>query len=254
MGRQGRLDLTLTSRRGRTEIADTYCEVPFKITRLHDPGTLGIPRLILMHCTAGLFGGDRLECTIHVERGARVLITQQSATKVHPSGGRPAIQRNQIRVDSGGELHLYYDPVIPFSGSRLHQSTLIEVEDGARLCFWEGFMAGRVGRGELWEFDELSSETALRQAGRRLYLERFMLRPKQYPLTGDWTMGAFRYFGSFLYFGKDASDFSERFHHLLPEIAVDTPAAELAVSRVLAFEGQDFHRIREVTLAAGLIR
>lgn len=64
-------------------------------------------------------------------------------------------------VETGPELRLYLESVIPFAGSRLRQATRIEVETGARLVFWEGFLAGRVGRGECW---------------RSVYIERFRLR------------------------------------------------------------------------------
>ena len=50
--------------------ADVYNETPFKITRLHDSDSRGIAHLILMHSTAGLFGGDALECVIRVEAGS----------------------------------------------------------------------------------------------------------------------------------------------------------------------------------------
>ena len=107
--------------------------------------------------------------------GARVLLTQQSATKVHPSEGRPAIQRNHVVVESGAELRLYLEPVIPFADSVLRQSMQIELEDGGRLLFWEAFMAGRIGHGERWQFRELASETELRLDGKTVYLERFVL-------------------------------------------------------------------------------
>src|SRR5712691_9802157 len=133
IGRRGTLNLVFSSRRGKTIIRDAYCEIPFKITRLHNSHSSEISHLILMHSTAGLFGGDTTECTIHVESGARILITQQSATKAHPSGGRRAVQTNRIWVEAGGELHLYYDLLIPFRGARVSQTTSIDVAPGARL-------------------------------------------------------------------------------------------------------------------------
>src|SRR6266571_7902923 len=119
VGRHGRLDLTFGSRNGRTVLHDCYCEVPFKITRLQEARSFGLPHLILMQCTAGLFGGDKLECTIRLETGARVLITQQAATKVHPSAAGLAIQNASILLAASAELHLYNEPIIPFAGSRL---------------------------------------------------------------------------------------------------------------------------------------
>src|SRR5207249_3838345 len=139
VGRRGRMDLTFVLQNDQTVLRHAYCEIPFKITRVLNSSQP--VHLILMHCTAGLFVGDDVDCSIRVERGARVQITQQSATKIHPSDGRPAIQRNHVLVESGAELRLYLEPVIPFAGSRLRQATRIDVEPGGRLVFWEGFIA-----------------------------------------------------------------------------------------------------------------
>ena len=60
VGRRGRLDLTFALQDGQTILRDAYCEIPFKITHVlnsHRP----FAHLILMHCTAGLFGGDEID-------------------------------------------------------------------------------------------------------------------------------------------------------------------------------------------------
>jgi len=149
--------------------------------------------------------------------------------------GKRAIQTNRIRVETGGELHIYYDPLIPFCGARVCQNTSIDVEPGARLCFWEGLMAGRVGRGEIWQFDEFSSETSLRVNGRLLYLDRFRLMPKEDPPNTEWMMGNARYLATGLCLDERAFDFAERIHLLLPDTAVgiDTPRLENRMSRFL---------------------
>lgn len=252
VGRRGRLNLVFSSRRGRTVLRDSYCEVPFKITRLHDSHSPEIAHLILMHSTAGLFGGDTTECRIHVESGARVLITQQSATKVHPSGGRRATQITDISVAASAELHIYYDPVIPFSGARICQSTSIEVETGARLCFWESLMAGRIGRGENWQFDEFSSETSLRVNGQPLFLDRFRLRPHEDSPNKEWRMANAGYLATGLCFEERAAEFAERARMLLPKpgVGIDSPASGLFVARIVAACGPDFHRYRSLFQAA----
>src|SRR5262245_15785595 len=241
VGSHGRLNLTFSSRHGRTTIRDAYCEVPFKVTRLHDSASFGIAHLILMHSTAGVFGGDVLDCAIHVEAGARVLITQQSSMKVHPSCGRIAVQRSRIRVEAGGELHIWNRPIIPFAGSRLRQTTKIDLAHGSRFYFWESLMAGRIGSGEVWRFDELTSETGLSVDERLLFLDRFSLRPPLEPPTPEWMMGAARYFGAGLCFDEDASDLADRLHCALPSAGVDTPASGLTVVRVVANEGPEFY-------------
>jgi len=241
VGRRGRMDLTFVLQNDQTVLRHAYCEIPFKITRVLNSSQP--VHLILMHCTAGLFGGDDVECSIRVERGARVQITQQSATKIHPSDGRPAIQRNYVLVETGAELRLYLEPVIPFAGSRLRQATRIDVEPGARLVFWEGFMAGRVGRGECWQFQELTSETDLRLNNRSVYMERFRL-PNGFERSAC-AMADCSYLGTGLYVGEEAVSVATTLRQVLPEAGIDTPASGVAITRVVSSTGPDFHRCQE---------
>lgn len=244
VGRHGRMDLAFAVQDGGTVLQHSYCEVPFKITRVLK-SRQPIAHLMLMHCTAGLFGGDEIECTIRIEAGARVLLTQQSATKVHPSGDRPAVQKTSVIVESGAHLQLYLEPVIPFAESILRQTMRIDVAPGARLVFWEGFMAGRVGRGESWQFRELSSETQLHLNGRLSYLERFRLLPNNVA-QNVWAMGHHDYVGTGLYVGPHARSIAMDLHDMIPSAGIDSPEDSLAIVRVTAGEGPDFHRHRQV--------
>jgi urease accessory protein UreH len=243
VGRRGRMSVTFVLQDGRTAIQEAYCEIPFKITR-----TLGarapVAHLMLMHCSPGLFGGDDVSCSIHIKAGARVLITQQSATRIHPSQGRQALQTHEVFVDAGAELRLYLEPIIPFADSSLSQTTRIHVQPGARLAYWEGFMAGRVGRGERWRFRQLASETDLRVNGRSVYLERFRL--PNGTERSDYAMGQCDYWGTGLYVGEQAVPLAERLHDARPEAGVDVPAPNVAVARVVSASGPDFHRSRQI--------
>jgi urease accessory protein len=240
VGRHGRLSLTFGLQGDRTVLKDSYCEVPFKITRLLDSNA-AVPQMILMQCTAGLFGGDDVECAIRVERGASVRITQQSATKVHPSQGRCAVQRNQIYVEEGAALEMVLEPIIPFADSRLVQSTRIDVEAGGRLAYWEGFMTGRVGRGESWQFQELASETALYVAGELIYLDRFQLCRDGHAAS-RWSMFSGTYLGTGLVVNQSAGSL----HEALPAAGVDAINEHCTAVRVVSADGPEFHRAREV--------
>ena len=249
VGRRGRLELVFSTQNGQTVLRHSYCEVPFKITRLLN-SRAPAAHLILMHCTAGVFGGDDLYCSIRVEPGACVRITQQSATKIHPSQGRLARQNSHIVVESGAELQLFLEPVIPFAESSLSQTTRIDVQPGGQLMFWEAFMAGRVGRGERWQFSELASETRLYSDGVLRYLDRFQLRKD---FEGSlWAMGDCAHLGTGLYVGPDSQRFASVLHRSMPQAGIDTPAADLAVIRVVSASGPDFHRCRDMFTANAL--
>ncbi|HET9129583.1 MAG TPA: urease accessory protein UreD [Terriglobia bacterium] len=256
VGRQGRLDIAFALRDGRTSIRHSYCEVPFKITRLLEAGLPGFAHLIVMQCTAGLFGGDSVESVFHIECGARVLLTQQSATKIHPSGNLPAIQRMRIVVESGAVLVSDFEPVIPFAESRLNQSTQIELERGAGLVYWEGLMAGRIGKNERLRFSELRSELRLDQAERPLYLDRILLKPDAQDLQSHWVMNDSGYVGTGLYYGTGADQLAMLLHEAMPGAGVDIPGPDLLVVRVAAKSGPDFHRYRETfrSLSVNFVR
>jgi urease accessory protein UreH len=191
---------------------------------------------------------------LHPRQGGRPS-TYHTAIRaeMHPSEGRQALQQSRIRVEEGGELHIYNEPVIPFAGARLSQTTLIDVAKGSRLYFWESLMAGRIGSGEIWQFDAFSSETRLRSNNQLLYLDRFRLVPREDRLIAPWTMGNARYHASGLCFDDRANDFAEKLHDAMPDAGVDTPTAGLSVVRVATVDGLSFHRamaaFKSVTLA-----
>ena len=252
VGRSGRLDIRFSARHGRTVLDRQYHEAPFKVSRARYLAASSLARVIVMHSTAGLFGGDRLEARIYVEAGARALVTSQAATKVHPSGNTPACQSLRIAVETGGELHYYVDPVIPFADSRLWQEIRIELGPGARFYYWDGLMAGRVRRGESWRFAELRSETAVFVDAELAYLDRFELRPSDRSPTSRWAIDRDLYMGTAIAY--DPSINEETFQPIRSDIAsmngtvaagLDIPFDRLMVGRFLAQKGSSFRRARD---------
>jgi urease accessory protein len=244
IGRHGRMELTFALQDGKTILENSYCEVPFKVTRVlstHSP----MAHIILMHSTAGLFGGDDLECVIRVKSGARVRLTQQAATKIHPSENQAAVQRMRVQVEAGAELQLFMEPVIPFAESRLRQQTHLDVAENATLSYWEGFMTGRLGRAESWQFRELASETRLTIGGRLSYLDRFQLEGGT-PHRSTMTMGSAGYTGLGLHVGKDARRIASELHGALPDAGVDNLEETISIVRVVSPDGPHFHHSREI--------
>jgi urease accessory protein len=235
VGRSGRIELRFGLKDGRTVIRHVYSEVPHKITRLYYPERSTLPQLILMNSTAGLFPGDRVEIDIHVEPGARVLITPQASTRIHPGGG-VAEQHMRATVDGNGELYYLNEPLIPFRGARLKQRVELRVSKDGRLFFWDAFMSGRVDRGERWEMDELDSETRLSRDNDLTYLERFHIQPGRqdfdYVSTGLFTASAF------------PADLAG------PHLGVDEPAPGVTIVRAVAGSGTQYREVRGKVLSA----
>ena len=215
----------------------------------------------------GVFAGDLLRQTVHVGRGARVVLTSQAALQVHPSSPTAAsvrsaaILRSQFVVDENAELHCHWDPVIPFAGARLDQQFDVRIRSGSALYWSDAIMAGRVSRDEAWRFDALAHELALRTDGSLSYLERYELRPTERDVSRAWIAGAARYLATILVRHPNASsEIAERWHRaLVPandgvRAAVDLVAPQLIAARVASADGAPFSRFRASYRATALDR
>jgi len=261
VGRSARLELSFGVRAGRTVLDHAYAEPPFRIGRAFD--LHGAAYVIIVCSGPGVFAGDVLRQTVHVARGARVVLTSQAALQIHPSPVLPrrdcAIVQCQYAVEPDGELHCHWDPVIPFAHARVDQRFDIRIADGGRLYWSDALMAGRNSRGEAWQFESLAHELALRADGVLIYLERYRLRPRSRTVVVPWAADAARYVGTSLVYHPGASiDVAERWHqstrhcHAAVDAAVDLVAPGLIVARVTSADGAPFARFRASYRASAL--
>jgi urease accessory protein UreH len=244
VGRVGCLELIFGLKAGKTIIRHVYSEIPHKITRLYYPENSSLPQLILMNATAGLFPGDRVEMRVTVEKGARVLITSQASTKVHPGVG-VAEQTLHVSVEDGAELHFYNDPLIPFRGARLRQRVHLRVVAGARFYFWDAFMAGRVGRKEAWEFEEIDSELRLCRDEKLIYLERYRIHPASAVPNCPWIMRDTLYVATGV-LCEPAANIANPVAG--PNIAFDEPVRGVWIIRAIAKTGSEYRQTQRQAL------
>jgi urease accessory protein len=256
IGRQARLELTFAVREGRTVLVKAYSEPPFRVGRCLPDGN-GV-HLIVASSAPGVFGGDSLQQTMTVERGARVRLTSQSAMQVHSSiDGSVANIVSTYHVESGGHLECQWDPLIPFPGARLEQRILIDLESGATLCWSDAFMSGREARGERWQFACLSHELRLSRAGVLPYLERYTIRPSDGCPGRQWVAGDACYFGTVLVARPDVDrESAAQLHNQLATVdgvraAADCIEDQLLLVRLMGSSGVAFHAARALA-ALGL--
>ncbi|MGE3510296.1 MAG: urease accessory protein UreD [Vicinamibacterales bacterium] len=253
IGRSARLELVFGVRRGRTVLRHGYAEPPL---RVGCPLTVGnAAHLILASSAPGVFGGDTFEQHIVLEPGASVHLSSQSALQVHPgiSGGSARV-RSVYDVGDEAELRCDWDPVIPFAGSRLDQRSTVFVAPSARLLWNEGFMAGREGHGERWQFAVMRQELRVVRGDVLEYLERFRIVPAEDRERGRWVAGDCRYFGTVVALGWPARpERAESLHVRLAGLrglhgAVDCLGPSALLARLASEWGPAFHEAR-ATLA-----
>lgn len=176
VGRDARLELTFERRSDRTVLAHAYVEPPFRVGRAFDLD--GAAYVIIVCSGPGIFAGDTLHQSVRVGRGARVVLTSQSALQVHPSAApAPSTLHHDYHVEDDGELRCEWDPVIPFACARLEQRFDLEIAASGRVYWTDALMSGRVSRGEAWRFQSLAHELRVRVGSSLAYLERYRLAP-----------------------------------------------------------------------------
>jgi urease accessory protein len=249
VGRHARLELVFGSRDGRTVLEDAYAEPPFRIPngQTREEGLAAI----LAWSAPGLFGGDVLEQTIRVKRGARLHLTSQSAVQVHSdSTGRAAILRSLYEVEEGAALRCHWDPLIPFAGARLEHGIEIRIAEDAHLYWSDGLMAGRQARGERWMFASLAHEFRLVRGESLVYLERYRLSPLERSVARPWVAADASYFGTTLVSDASITDeTARRLHEELAHIegiraAADVLECGVLLVRLMGGRGPSFHRAR----------
>jgi urease accessory protein len=176
VGRDGLLALRFERRDNRTVLTQSRFKLPLQVLApaVLDDGTL---YLMLLNPTGGLVGGDRLLTRIVQGSGTGVCVTTPSATRVYRTASHPAIHETLIQVGEGASLEYLPDHIIPHAGSELRQSLRVEMARESRAIIWDALAAGRLARGERWDFRALESRTEILLCGRPLFINRTRINP-----------------------------------------------------------------------------
>lgn len=159
---------------GRTTLAAQSFRAPYHLSKPYwdeDTETLLVQ---VVNPTAGILEGDSLQSDIAVERGAALLVTTPSASRVFKMKHGSAECRQTFKVGTGGWLEVLPEPLVPHRGCKYRQVTKVAVEPGGGLFYVDLLMPGRIAhRGEAWVWDRLCLETEVRLGDELVLRERF---------------------------------------------------------------------------------
>ena len=179
VGRDGYLLLELDRRRERTEFARCRFRLPLQVSKpcyLENDGTAFV---LLLNPAGGLVGGDDLQTEVVLRKEARACLSTPSATAVYRSLGPPAHHRTEIHLEEGAVLEYFPEHLIPYANSSIRQSVHVQMAPRSTLILNESFAAGRIARGERWQFNEMTSETEVTLAGTPAYISRSKIVPAE---------------------------------------------------------------------------
>jgi urease accessory protein len=223
VGRDGYLRLEFVRRGHRTILGKSRFTLPLQIltpVELDD----GTAYLMLLNPTGGVLGGDHLLTEIAQGKETHVCLTTPSATRIYRTAEKPAVLETVIQLGEGATLEYLPDHVIPHTGSALHQSLGVEMARGSRAILLESFAAGRVARGERWNFSEIDSRTEVTMCGKPAFLNRTKINPAAQRPEHLGLMEEFSYMACLSFFADEFDDW--------PRIAAALNAELESVSQV----------------------
>jgi urease accessory protein len=138
--------------------------------------------MLMLNIGGGMVGGDRLDTHITLGEQAHAVLTTASASKAYRTREAAAVQHSRFDLGANATLEYLPDHLIPHAGAMVDQRLRIEMAPGSRALIYDAMAAGRVGRGERWQFRSVRSDIAITLKGRPVYLSRTMITPASQPL------------------------------------------------------------------------
>lgn len=174
--RQARLELTFSRQGDTTIISSQWAASPLKIWR---PFEVGSGRILvqIVNVSPGIMAGDDYRLELKVQPGAKVVVVNQSATKLHSvSGGYEAKQTVLIQVEDDAELEYYPGLTIPFPNTDYVQRVEVSLAQRARFAMLERYAVGRVERGEVHRYRKVSSLVRVTRDRKPIYADGLELK------------------------------------------------------------------------------
>ncbi|WKL00414.1 urease accessory protein UreD [Paenibacillus amylolyticus] len=99
--------------------------------------------------------GDHYHSEWELGEGTHVMLSSTSATRLHPTPSIPSSVNHHFRLGKGATLEYFPECVIPFKGSSSSLAVTFELEERAILAYADIWSAGRIHRGEAFQFRAL---------------------------------------------------------------------------------------------------
>lgn len=198
-----RLDARFRGAGEKTYLSSCLVMTPLKIAKTFALKTgVGV---CVMDSSPGLLAGDFYRTDWHLEGNSRVAVSTQGFTRVHPSRDNPCRSNQSFRLESGARLEWFPEPLMLYKEAAFHGQTEVELAADATLLMGEVVCAGRIARGETFQFHAFQSRLRVRREGRLIYVSQTALRPSQFEPKRIGAWGNWTHQGQFSMFSPQAN-------------------------------------------------
>lgn len=180
--RPSKLYMEFENNGGSTILRDIYKSSPFMVMHTFKDGDFA--KAMIMSSSPGILEGDRQVEEFYLKEGSKALMCSQSYEKVYqmPDGGY-ATRDLKMRCERGSDFIFKLLPMILYRESDFRETLKIDLEGDARLIFSNCFVAGRVGRGERFDFKSYKTALDINLDGELIYTEKNLVRPGEQRLS-----------------------------------------------------------------------
>jgi urease accessory protein len=155
-GKNGKLKIVLDiDSSGRTRIKEKESTFPLSVQReiYYDQFQPNMTHVYIVSSSGGILQGDKYAIDVTLEKNTLAHITTQGATRIYGMNASNAIQVVNVSLDDGAYLEFIPDQIIPYKDSRFYQEINFTVHDNAAMIYSEIVSPGRIGMGEIFDYD-----------------------------------------------------------------------------------------------------
>lgn len=163
---------------GQTYLADQYFKLPLQVMKPHYQDDDGTAFVYMLNPGGGIIQNDFLCTEILLEENSSALVTTPSTTKLYKMEDGYAKLTNKITVKDGAVLEYLPEHNVPFALSETYQETEYYLDKGAVLIATDMVTAGRVARGEIFEYSLYASSTKIYVDGKLKVYDNCKMDPK----------------------------------------------------------------------------
>lgn len=174
----GKLSLVFRKKQsGKTYLAQQYFKLPLQIMTPHYQDNDGTAFVYLLNPSGGILQHDRLLTEITMEKNSRALVTTPSSTKLYKMDEGYAKLINRLTVEQGAALEYLPEYNVPFAQSKTYQETVFHLDQDSILIASDMVTAGRVSRGEIFDYDLYASKTKIYVDGELVVYDHSRMEP-----------------------------------------------------------------------------
>lgn len=174
----GAVSLTFRKRdSGKTYIAEQYFKIPMQIMPPHYQDEDGTAFVYLLNTGGGVLQNDRFLTELTLEKGSRAMVTTPSTNKLYRMEDGHAVMENNITLADDAVLEYMPEHNVPFADSKAYQTNNFYLSSASTLIAMDMVTAGRVSRGEIFDYGIYTSGTRIYVDGKLKVYDNCRIEP-----------------------------------------------------------------------------